>query len=1009
MALRNAQQLDITDILLRDKTDGNPFTSGPEGGALENAYIDQGKLVRATFQPQFHTSASDDPVWATKEFNFARDGATEKQLLIFKSNGRIYRRRGGEESQIYPATDVLASGSSPDSGFASTGGTTAGNGTDWSNPTNIQGAADAVYATSASTGSGLSSGPNFPDTAADQGDAADPWTSTGNVVSENGSGALNSFNSEDTTNWLHITDYDFAIPATAIITGIVATAVYKTTSGDAGEDVKLRLQLIKAGARVGSTESTQHGAAMAAFQNFGGGGTADMWGTTWTPAQINAVDFGVAVRDEGQEVAPDAESIITELDTVKVTVYYSNPTTDRLNATNFGLGASGEITGITVKVTGKITATSGSPDSTMTVQLLNAAGALVGTTFQKDFTSTSDIELIFGGSTTLWGASWLAANVNDADFGAAIIISKDSSPAGLVTYSIDSVEILVAVSSGVSTLASLFTRKPAVAQIANRLHVSDGLIYRIWDGWNWFVGGLTKPASTPTVSISGTGLTGAYQVAVTALHIRNNGSDVRIHESSRSPINTATLASLANQGFTVDKPGDLPARATHWSIYMSEVAGSSVLRRAATVSVNTATSTAISANPSGTSPTAPIRNDPVQPTRILAQWKNRIAMRNEAALDELWFDAFGEVTGLLNGAGDECLPGRDTSSISDLVNHWRIPDGGQPMQCAVYHNQLLYVFTDRNGFYIEGEGSLLDNTGLRDLRPQRAFSFGAAGPFAAISTPEGLAVMSPEHKLWLWPNGGQPVDIGHDIQTRLDELTEGELNDLEMGYWSGEGWNWLLVPLQDRTAIFDFDLRTEQSPMGSWLSLGSQNALPQPTCYCTYYPGKKFLLSGHTDGTVHQLATLCQPAHLGLSMKFGETYLGATVQDSPTMIARTGPLGEKGQWSEWKYAQYHHVGHSANATIVTTNPTVTAYYDQVNPAEVNTGTALTSATVSGLPDRRAHFAPSATASATGALAKTMQLEVKWTTTDTDNATRPQVVNNELLKLSIASQKRGNPR
>jgi len=535
-----------------------------------------------------------------------------------------------------------------------------------------------------------------------------------------------------------------------------------------------------------------------------------------------------------------------------------------------------------------------------------------------------------------------------------------------------------------------------MVQINNRLHVSDGHIYRIYDGWNWFVAGLVAPASAPTVNTSGTGLTGSYQIAVTAVHIRSNGSDVRIHESNRSPI---TTQALTNQGFTVNIPADLPSRATHWSIYMSEVAGSGVLRRAATHPITTTTSTAISTNPSATAATAPERNDPVLPSRVLCQWKNRVAMRSETNPDKLRFTAFGEVAGLLNGAPDECLPGSSSSSISDLVNEWQIPDGGQPIQTSVYHGEVLWVFTDRHGFYIQGEGALLDDTGLRDFKPQRGLQFGASGPDAAISTPQGLIVMSHEHKIWLW-RGGEPIDIGHDIQSRLDDLTEQELNNIEMTYWSGEGWDWLVVPLADGLAVFDFALGTP----GGWIG---RSDLPQPTAVAIYHPGRKFLLSGHIDGSVHQLINLCQPSHLGLSCVVGNTYLNASVQDSPTSTARTGPLNQgKGQWTEMKYVQYQHRGHTDTTTITASNPTITAYYDQVNPALPDSGVALTSATVTGSNERRAYFKPTSTASAAGALAKNSHVEFKWTTTDTDGASRPQLVNNELLRIIIASQPKG---
>src|SRR5207249_860767 len=83
----------------------------------------------------------------------------------------------------------------------------------------------------------------------------------------------------------------------------------------------------------------------------------------------------------------------------------------------------------------------------------------------------------------------------------------------------------------------------------------------------------------------------------------------------------------AAQNIRVTKPADLPARATHWSVYISELSNSDILRRSVTVDINTAT-TDISAEPASTSPTMPIRNDPVLPTKVLAVWKNRLGMRN---------------------------------------------------------------------------------------------------------------------------------------------------------------------------------------------------------------------------------------------------------------------------------------------------------------------------------------------------------------------------------------------
>lgn len=1000
MALRNQQTLEVTDIVLRDKVDGNALASGPEGGALENFYIDQGKLVRAAFMPPFHTSVSDNSIWAMREFNFTRDNAPEQQLLVFKSDGRVYKRAGGQEHIIYPPNDVASAASVSDDGYAGTGAAVAGDGTNWTNAGNITGTSDTTYAVSAATGqAGTSSGPLYTGTVSSASDGNVTWVNPSNATADDGSSATVSLAPEENSDSLRCSNFGFAIPSAATIDGIViAVKCLKNTGSTTVRDLNVYAR--SGGSQRGSNLAIGVLPTSLSYQNYGG--SSNLLGTTWTPAQINSSDFGAdfQVVDSSSSI-----SAIVSVDAVRITVYYttaSAQSTDVLKATNYGFLVEGTITGITVKIRGKVVASSGSPDSTVTAQLIGASGSAVGGVRTRSLSSASDVTLTFGGTTDPWASSWVKADIQNSNFGVQFYCTKSASPAGTVTFSIDSVYILVETSSGAT---QLFTGRPGIAQIANRLHVSDGRLWKIWNGWEWADAGLAAPTgfdSTDT-SLTGTGLTGTYKVAVTAVDIRSNGSDVRVHESNRSDFATEAPA---NQSIRVDISGvTFPSRATHWSVYLETPAGSGVLRRVATNAL-AVTTYDIAAEPAATAAVAPERNDPVQPSRIMVQWKNRLACRSETNPDEFWFTAFGEVAGLLNGAGEECLPGRlgVSATLSDLTNSWRIPDGGQPMQAACYHDENLWIFTDRTGFVIQGDGALLDDTGLRDFRPQRALPFGAAGPNAALSTPFGLVVVSPEHKMWLRHNDGSVSDIGKDIQSRLDALTEDELNDIEMVFWSGEGWDWLLVPLQDRIGVFDFALRTERSLLGGWTDLGSQDALPQPTALAVYRPNKKFLLSGHADGSVHQIAALCQPAHLGLSCNLGETYFGSSVQNSPVAIARTGPIAARGSlWSEWKYVQFYHYGHTDTDSISTSNPTVTAYYDQTNPAAPSSGVSLTVGLVGGSNERRAWFRASSTASSTGALARRTHVELKWTGTDTDGASRPQLVNNEVAGIAIANQ------
>lgn len=549
----------------------------------------------------------------------------------------------------------------------------------------------------------------------------------------------------------------------------------------------------------------------------------------------------------------------------------------------------------------------------------------------------------------------------------------------------------------------LISHKPAVAQVQNRLHISDASQYLIYDGWTFVNGGLTPPTA-PVTSLSGTGLTGDYTVAASAVHIRENDSS-RVHESNRSDL---AVVSPANQSIVFAIPANLPARATHWSVYASEVAGSGVIRRVATLPLTT-TSYTMTTDPPGTAPEAPIRNDPVQRTRTLTAWKNRIASRSEMNPDQFWFTAFGEVEGLLNGAGDECLPGRSGISISDLVNSWTIP-GGHPMQTSVWHDEFLFVFTDAAGFYIQGEGALLDSRSLRDFFPQKQFAFGSAGPFSACSTPHGLVVLSPERKLWLWDGRADPDDVGYDIQDRLNGLTADELTSTELLYWSGEGFEWLLLNLSDRLEILDFAVTTEKSPRGTWFSVGSQGGLPAPTSLALWnLDGRAYLLSGHTDGSVRLQGQLCQPSHLGLSFNLGETYLSATVQPSLPALARTGLLFDgKEQWTEAKWGLLYAIGDTDNDSTGArvTVPTITIYYDRVNAITPTGGVAQAPALEpSGF--YRWWFKRSSAASAIGALCKRFQVEITKSTTDTDGQARPQLVNDELYVLTIGWLTRSN--
>ena len=167
----------------------------------------------------------------------------------------------------------------------------------------------------------VSSGVRTPTVAANVGGIGTiAWATPANVLTSNNirtvAGALIV---GDKSNYLVTTGYGFTIPSTAVICGISVT-YEKGGSGlfHAVNDNSVRI--VKAGVVSGSEHAIDN-VWPGPDVNVTYGGAADLWGTTWTPAQINAANFGVAISADlsGLAVLPAAQ-----IDNVRITVHYDN-------------------------------------------------------------------------------------------------------------------------------------------------------------------------------------------------------------------------------------------------------------------------------------------------------------------------------------------------------------------------------------------------------------------------------------------------------------------------------------------------------------------------------------------------------------------------------------------------------------------------------------------------------------------------------------------------------------
>jgi hypothetical protein len=155
------------------------------------------------------------------------------------------------------------------------------------------------------------------------------WSNLSNAISSNNSyascGILLGILGTAQTNYIQALNCGLAIPSTATVCGIEVQVERSAAGLLIGSSVKdQNLFLVKAGAQVGSNHaSSSNWAGSDAIAVYGN--NADLWGTTWTPAQINASNFGVQLS--AQMNAGLASLFLTaNVDAIAITVYYTTGT-----------------------------------------------------------------------------------------------------------------------------------------------------------------------------------------------------------------------------------------------------------------------------------------------------------------------------------------------------------------------------------------------------------------------------------------------------------------------------------------------------------------------------------------------------------------------------------------------------------------------------------------------------------------------------------------------------------
>lgn len=146
------------------------------------------------------------------------------------------------------------------------------------------------------------------------------WTNPGNALSSDNSYASASLSSNgDFTDYLQITNFGFNIGVSNTIVGI---EVEIEKFGDKVKDNQVRI--VKGGS-IGTTDQSDNANWSNTDTNSYTlyGASNDLWGETWTPSDINASDFGVAIS--ARRVGGGGGAAVPNIDHIRITVYFEIP------------------------------------------------------------------------------------------------------------------------------------------------------------------------------------------------------------------------------------------------------------------------------------------------------------------------------------------------------------------------------------------------------------------------------------------------------------------------------------------------------------------------------------------------------------------------------------------------------------------------------------------------------------------------------------------------------------
>jgi hypothetical protein len=148
---------------------------------------------------------------------------------------------------------------------------------------------------------------------------SEPWVDPNEITTPGSAYAtVNLYHLHLVSNYLQASQYGFTIPSEASIVGI-EVVINRSASARNPSISDNSVRLVRAGTPVGDDKAIDAPwPSTLGFATYGG--PVDLWGTTWTPDQVNSTDFGVVFSAQRDNNGNNSRYAI--VDSMQITVYY---------------------------------------------------------------------------------------------------------------------------------------------------------------------------------------------------------------------------------------------------------------------------------------------------------------------------------------------------------------------------------------------------------------------------------------------------------------------------------------------------------------------------------------------------------------------------------------------------------------------------------------------------------------------------------------------------------------